>query len=63
MNAGKDIFFSILAHDLKNPMQNLVGLSEVLVDTMPEGSGTEYRETARDVRTRRRGSGISSRTS
>jgi signal transduction histidine kinase len=50
INAGKDVFFSILAHDLKNPMAGLLGLSETLVGLIPENAGPELKETAHDVR-------------
>lgn len=50
LNAGKDVFFSVLAHDLKNPMNGLLGLSEVLVEMLPAEANSELRETALDVR-------------
>ncbi len=50
LNAGKDVFFSILAHDLKNPMSGLLGLSEALVDTLPSDADETTRELAVDIR-------------
>ncbi len=34
LNADKDRFISILGHDLKNPFNNLIGLSEVLIEDL-----------------------------
>jgi signal transduction histidine kinase len=50
INTGKDVFFSILAHDLKNPMAGLLGLSEEMVRRMPDSVDEELREMALDVK-------------
>jgi signal transduction histidine kinase len=50
INAGKDVFFSVLAHDLKNPIGGLLGLSRELVDIMPADTNEVVREMATVIR-------------
>jgi signal transduction histidine kinase len=49
INAGKDVFFSILAHDLKNPIGGLLGLSEALVEILSADADETVREVALDI--------------
>lgn len=47
LNATKDKFFSIIAHDLKNPFQSLLGFSETLYNQMDELDKEELLEYSR----------------
>lgn len=51
LNASKDRFFSIIAHDLKNPFQTLIGYSEVLYKDIKELEKDEIEEFARNLHT------------
>lgn len=44
LNASKDKFFSILAHDLINPFNSILGLSELLTDEVITNSQEEIRK-------------------
>lgn len=43
LNASKDKFFSIIAHDLKSPFQGLIGLSRLIVEEYSELSEVELK--------------------
>lgn len=49
LNASKDKFFSIIAHDLKGPFQNLIGYSQLLVQEFENLSSEEVREMSVDL--------------
>ena len=51
MNASKDKFFSIIAHDLRSPFNGLLGFSTVLVEELQELSSEEIKEYAGYINT------------
>lgn len=51
LNANKDKFFSIIAHDLKSPFSALLGYSDFLVEDFDELSDEEIREYSNNINT------------
>lgn len=49
LNAEKDKFFSIIAHDLKSPFNSLLNLSEFLIEDISELSMEEVRSFSREI--------------
>jgi PAS domain S-box-containing protein len=49
LNADKNRFISILGHDLKSPFNNLLGLSEVLIDEINSLKTQEIEDIAKDI--------------
>ena len=49
LNNSKDKFFSILAHDLKNPFASIIGLADFLTDEMDSLNTDETKKIARSI--------------
>lgn len=49
LNATKDKYFSIVAHDLKSPFQGLLGISNILVENDGEFNKEEMKNISNDI--------------
>ncbi|MDA3928113.1 MAG: triple tyrosine motif-containing protein, partial [Prolixibacteraceae bacterium] len=49
LNISKDKFFSIIAHDLKNPFSTIIGLSSVLIDNENGLNKEQQKELTRNI--------------
>jgi signal transduction histidine kinase len=51
LNVSKDKFFSIIAHDLKNPFSTIIGFSEILKEDIRSGDLAEIEESVTMINT------------
>jgi len=50
LNKTKDKFFSIIAHDLRNPFSSMIGFSDMLLEDLDKLSKDEIRESLKIIR-------------
>jgi len=50
LNATKDKFFSIIAHDLRNPFNTILGLSEMVLGNIGKTDTEKIRKSVTDIR-------------
>jgi len=51
LNKTKDKFFSIIAHDLRNPYSSMIGFSEMLLEDLDQLTKDEIRESLKIIHT------------
>ena len=50
LNASKDKFFSIIAHDLRSPFNGILGLTQIMAEELPSLTMEEIQEIAVDLK-------------
>ena len=50
LNSTKDKFFSIIAHDLRNPFHTILGLSEIVIGNIGKEDSEKIRKSVSDIR-------------
>jgi len=51
LNASKDKFFSIIAHDLKNPFNTIIGFSDMMKESIKQNDSSSFYEYAVRINT------------
>lgn len=50
LNTTKDKFFSIIAHDLRNPFNAIIGLTDIVLQNLPDNLQPGIRKSVNDIR-------------